>query len=221
MSERPRYWAAAGCSLLHFLAAAGRLFAPLGAFSVSVFSTYPAEFGVGLKNSFAKFNVGHVSHLFCSVFFFIGVTLAHLSAPRFSRVFQSSSACLIFLPSRVPDFIPVSNFTTCVVQHWRGSNRLIRASHLFSSSASARAKLITPYVSRIQVVHAIYFSQSSLAVTPPFLHHPARLPDRFHFGTQSEVFLVVLAISVQSVVRRPLSTVPQFGSRVDHISAVR
>ncbi len=55
----------------------------------------------------------------------------------------------------------------------------------------------------------IYLSLSSCAVAPSVLRHSERMPNCFHFSTRSEFFLVNLAVSVQSVVRHPLSMVPQ------------
>ncbi len=103
VSERPRYYAATGRSLLHFLAAAGTAFALLGTFSVPVQVVHiPPSSERVLEIRPRKFLLGHASRLFCRVFFFfIGVSLARISAPRFSHVFQFFSTCPPFRLLRV------------------------------------------------------------------------------------------------------------------------
>ncbi len=140
VSERPRYCATEGCSLLHFLAATGMSYAPLGAFSVPVFTTYPTESRAGLKCVRKIFTLG-TPRIFSSVvcsFHWCHLCAYFLSTPRSLRVFRHSSAHLILFRCELPDFIPVSNSTACVVWHWH--NRLIHVSCLFSLSVSACAK---------------------------------------------------------------------------------
>ncbi len=69
-------------------------------------------------------------------------------------------------------------------------------------------KLIPLHVRRVQVVFALHSSSLVAHSRPPFLCRPTHLSDRFYFGARSNVLSVVLAVSVQSVVRRPLSMVP-------------
>ncbi len=61
---------------------------------------------------------------------------------------------------------------------------------------------------------------------PLLLHCPAHLPGRFHFSTRSDVSMAVLAVSVQSVMRHPLSTVlrcssPELIASQLHVSGSR
>ncbi len=220
MSERPRYCAAAGCSLLHFLAAAGTSFTPLGVFSVPVFSTYSAESGAGIKIRSQNFHVGHSLRLFCSAFFF------HWRRPR-TFFWATLFACapilqcsLYFLQSRIPDFIPVSNFTACTVRHWHGSNCLIRALHPFFFIRVCKINHGSPLLlpghthalfPSVQLrIRAHFFTSSG--VSAGLL--PFRYPIRSFLGRLS----CQCSVShMSSFVNGPAV----FGSGVDHISAVR
>ncbi len=155
VSEQPGYCAAAGCSLLHFLAAAGTSFAPLGAFSEPVFSTYPTESGAGLKICSQNFTLGTPRVFFCSTFFF------HWRHPR--TFFSSYAFCVCSNTPVLTLFSSVASYPILfqcrnppLAQSNTDADLIVwPVLHISFLVRVCECEIITPHISRVQVVHAL------------------------------------------------------------------
>ncbi len=130
-------------------------------FCTSFTSTYPAKSGAGLEIRSRQFHIGHTLRPFRSMFSFnLGVPSRVFLCHAFRVCSPFSSARLIFFRCEFQIYSSVELHRL----HGPTLTRIQLYDLCFASILFVRAcRLITPYASRVQVIHTIHFHQFSHA----------------------------------------------------------